>query len=232
MTPVEADEPQRAGPPVVVLLHGLARGHGSMARLERFLRARGYETLCRTYPSRRQTIAALAADVTEWIVEHAGDRPVSAVTHSMGGVVVRHLHDPRIRWQRIVMLAPPNQGSRIAAALADSPVFRWFYGPAGVELADGSAWPAPPAPFAVVAGTRGRALTNLTSWTVGRRFEAGVAHDGTVAVEETRLDGMGAFAEVDATHTWIMNDPRVHRLVAAYLAGGSFEPPRESPADP
>jgi hypothetical protein len=104
-------------------------------------------------------------------------------------------------------------------------VLRWFYGPAGVELADGAAWPAPPAPFAVIAGTRGLALTNPTSWTFGRRFPADVAHDGTVAVEETRLPGMDAFAEVDATHTWIMNDPRVHRLVASYLTDGSFEAP-------
>jgi len=216
--------PAAPAAPLVVLLHGLARGHGSMARLDRFLRGRGFETLSRTYPSRQRTIPELAAELADWIAAAAGERPVSAVTHSMGGVLVRHLHDPRLRWQRIVMLAPPNRGSQLAAAFADHPVFRWFYGPAGAALADGSAWPAPPAPFAVIAGTRGRALTNVTSWTVGRRFPAGVAHDGTVAVEETRLPGMSAFAEVDATHTWIMNDPRVHRLVASYLTGGSFDP--------
>jgi pimeloyl-ACP methyl ester carboxylesterase len=214
-----------AGAPLVVLLHGLARSHGSMARLDRFLRGRGFETLTRTYPSRRRSIGELAGELADWIAAQAGDRPVSAVTHSMGGVIVRHLHDPRLRWRRIVMLAPPNRGSRLAAALAQNPVFRWFYGPAGAELGDGSSWPAPPAPFAVIAGTRGLALTNPTSWTFGRRFAAGEAHDGTVAVEETRLPGMSAFAEVDATHTWIMNDPRVHRLVASYLADERFEAP-------
>ncbi len=215
--------PGPAGAPLVVLLHGLARSHGSMARLDRFLRARGFETLRRTYPSRRSSIAEIASELADWIAARAGDRPVDAVTHSMGGVVVRHLHDPRLRWRRIVMLAPPNRGSQLAAALAGNPLFRWYYGPAGAELADGAAWPAPPAPFAVIAGTRGRALANPTSWTVGRRFPAGVAHDGTVAVEETRLPGMDAFAEVDATHTWIMNDPRVHRLVASFLADGRFQ---------
>ncbi len=210
--------------PLVVLLHGLARGRGSMARLERFLRARGFDTLSRTYPSRRRSIAELAAELADWLAARAAGRPVSAVTHSMGGVLVRHLHDPRLRWARIVMLAPPNRGSRLAAALQRNPLFRWYYGPAGAELADGSAWPAPPAPFAVIAGTRGLALGNPTSWTVGRRFEPGVAHDGTVAVEETRLPGMDAFAEVDATHTWIMNDPRVHRLVASFLENGRFGP--------
>ena len=124
--------------PLVVLLHGLARGHGSMAKLSRYLRGEGFETASRTYPSRRHSIAYLASEVADWIVEQAVDRPVSAVTHSMGGVIVRHLHDPRIRWQRIVMLAPPNQGSQLAAALTSNAVFRWYYGPAGAELADGS----------------------------------------------------------------------------------------------
>ncbi|HVK88230.1 MAG TPA: alpha/beta fold hydrolase [Kofleriaceae bacterium] len=215
--------------PLVVLLHGLARGQGSMRRLGTYLRAEGFETIARTYPSRRHSIEYLAREVADWIVERADGRPVHAVTHSMGGVIVRHLHDPRIRWERIVMLAPPNRGSRLAAGLVRNPVFRWFYGPAGVELADGSLWPSPPAPFGVIAGTRAVALSNVTSWTVGRRFARETANDGTVAVDETKLDGMSAFAEVDATHTWIMNDPTTCLLVARYLHEGSFTPPISPP---
>ena len=208
--------------PLVVLLHGLARGHGSMARLAKALRVAGFETASRTYPSRQHSLSYLAGEVADWIVEQAGDRPVSAVTHSMGGVVVRHLHDPRIHWERIAMLAPPNRGSKLAAGLVKNPVFRWFYGPAGAELAHGESWPAPPAPFAVIAGTRSLALTNVTSWTMGRRFARETPNDGTVAVEETKLDGMAAFAEVDATHTWIMNDARAQALVVAFLKTGTF----------
>ncbi len=208
--------------PLVVLLHGLARGRGSMARLDRHLRTHGFETWSRTYASRRHAIADLAHELADDIAHHAAGRTVHAVTHSMGGVIARHLHDPRIAWGRIVMLAPPNRGSQLAAGLAANPVFRWFYGPAGAELADGTGWPAPPGPFAVIAGTRARALGNPTSWTLGRRFPAGVRNEGTVAVDETRLPGMAAFAEVDATHTWIMNDARVHALVVSYLRDGVF----------
>lgn len=208
--------------PLVVLLHGLARGHRSMARLGAHLHAHGFEIWSQTYPSRRRSIGELASALGDAIARAAGGRPVCAVTHSLGGVVVRHLHDPRIAWDRIVMLAPPNQGSRLAGSLVTSTMFRWFYGPAGRELADGARWPAPPAPFAVIAGTRALALTNPTSWTLGRRFPPGTRSDGTVAVDETRLAGMTAFAEVDATHTWIMNDPRVHALVVRYLRDGRF----------
>ena len=34
---------------------------------------------------------------------------------------------------RIVMLAPPNRGSQLAAGMTGNPVFRWFYGPAGAR---------------------------------------------------------------------------------------------------
>jgi pimeloyl-ACP methyl ester carboxylesterase len=214
--------------PLVVLLHGLARGQGSMARLGGHLRRHGFDTWSHTYPSRKHSIAYLASALTEQLVAHAGARPLYAVTHSMGGVVVRHLHDPRLHWARIVMLAPPNQGSQLAAGLTGNALFRWFYGPAAAELADASRWPAPPAPFGVIAGTRSLALTNVTSWTVGRRFAAGVRNDGTVAVDETKLAGMTAFAEVDATHTWIMNAPDVRRWVVGYLRAGSFDLPSET----
>jgi len=208
--------------PLVVLLHGLARGPGSMARLGAHLDAQGFDTWSHAYPSRRASLAEIAAELADAIVGTAGGRPISAVTHSMGGVVARHLHDPRIAWHRMVMLAPPNQGSRLARTMASNPLFRWFYGPAGRELADASHWPVPPAPFAVIAGTRARTWSNPTSWTAGRRYFRSLPNDGTVAVAETRLDGMTDFAEVDATHTWIMNDERVHALVVRYLRDGRF----------
>ena len=208
--------------PLVVLLHGLARGQGSMAKLGAFLRKHDFDTWSHTYPSRRHSITYLASAVSDKLLEAAAGRPICAVTHSMGGIIVRHLQDPRLIWSRIVMLAPPNQGSQLAAGLVRNPLFRWFYGPAGSELADASTWPAPPAPFAVIAGTRSRALSNVTSWTIGRRFPPGIANDGTVAVDETKLPAMSAFAEVEATHTWIMNSPKVHRLVLAYLRHGAF----------
>jgi hypothetical protein len=208
--------------PLVVLLHGLARREGSMAALARALEAAGFATWAKTYPSRRMSIADAARTVADWIADAAAGRPLYAVTHSLGGVLVRHMADPRLDWRRIVMLAPPSQGSTLAAAMGDNPLYRWFYGPAGQELRDGSAWPAPPAPFAVIAGTRRRQLTNPTSWTVARRFPPDRDHDGTVAVDETRLPGMADYAEVDATHTWIMNHPDAQARVLAFLRDGRF----------
>ena len=128
----------------------------------------------------------------------------------MGGVIVRHLHDPRIHWERIVMLAPPNRGSQLAAGLVEQPGVPLVLRPGRRRARRWRrAGPRRPRRSRVIAGTRSLALTNLTSWTVGPAVRRRARrNDGTVAVDETRLDGMAAFAEVDATHTWIMNDAR------------------------
>lgn len=203
--------------PLVVLLHGLARTKGSMRGMDRALRQAGFETWAKTYPSRRSTIAEAARAVADWLAEEAAGRPLYAVTHSLGGILIRHMADPRLSWRRIVMLAPPNQGSHLASRLQESGLFRWFYGPAGVELADPTGWPPPPAPFMVVAGTQRLALINPTSWTAAAAFPDGEPHDGTVAVSETQLEGMSAFVTVDATHTWIMNDDRAQTATIEFL---------------
>ncbi len=211
--------------PTVVLLHGLARRAGSLARLGRALTAAGFPVWACDYPSRQRGIAAAAAAIADRLAEELPGRSLAAVTHSLGGIVVRHLGDPRLHWQRIVMLAPPNRGSQVAAAFGGNRLFGWFYGPAGRELGqpiDPTTWPPPPAPCAVIAGTRRRALINVTSWVSHRVFADGTDHDGTVAVDETRLATAAAFATVDANHTLIMNNLRARELALAFLRTGTF----------
>jgi len=221
--------------PTVVLLHGLARTRWSMAGLRRHLERAGFPTWARSYPSRRMPIAAVAELVASWIARDLPGRPLAAVTHSLGGIIVRHI-GARVPFSRVVMLAPPNHGSRVSRALHEQSIFRWFYGPAGQEMAapapelDGR-WPRPAAPCAVIAGTRARAGANPTSWLTRRRpyFAAGEPNDGTLAVAETELPGLAAFATVDASHTWIMDDARARALCVAFLRDGSLDAPRAAP---
>jgi hypothetical protein len=208
----------------VVFLHGLARTQRSLAALRKGVEAAGYETWSRTYPSRRLPLAELAALVGEWIRADLGERPIAGVTHSLGGILARHLAGA-LPWRGVVMLAPPNRGSLVAARLADRPLFGWYFGPVGRDLAAAAAsWPPPPAPFAVIAGTRGPSLGNAPSWVVRalKLMPPGQRHDGTVTTDETRLPGMAAYAEVDASHTFIMNHPETRRLVLRFLESASF----------
>jgi triacylglycerol lipase len=209
--------------PTVVLLHGLARTARSMARLERLITEAGYPTWSWTYPSRRQGIEALADAVAERLADDLGDTPVIGVTHSLGGIIVRHLAE-RANWQGVVMLAPPNGGSELARRLSGQSLFRWFFGPAGQDVGSPETWPSAPRPVAVIAGTGGASIKNPPSLLASALslLPTTEAHDGTVSVNETRLPNMAGFATVDATHTWIMNHPEALALVLRFLDTGSF----------
>jgi hypothetical protein len=162
--------------------------------------------------------------VADRIRQDVGEAPVLGVSHSMGGILVRYMRD-LLSWRGVVMLAPPNQGSQVASAMERRRLYRWMYGPAGRELIDSSRWPAPPAPFAVIAGTAGASVGNPPSWIIARLgiIPRGEPNDGTVLVRETRLEGMVAFAEVAASHTFLMNHPRTRALIARFLADRRFE---------
>ncbi|MCA9528223.1 MAG: hypothetical protein KC549_18190 [Myxococcales bacterium] len=211
-------------PPTVLLLHGLARTSASLRKLESALQAAGHPTWNGGYPSTQADLPALAADVIARVRTEVGPGPVAAVTHSMGGILVRHI-GARLPWTRIVMLAPPNGGSGVARSVKDWWLYRWIYGPAGQTVADGEAWPPPPAPCGVIAGTRGPSLDNPPSWLIQglRLIPPGAESDGTVTVDETRGTPHVDFATVDAGHTRIMNHPETQRLVLRFLATGSFK---------
>ncbi len=208
--------------PTVVLLHGLIRTHRMLQGIQKQIEAAGYATWARTYPSTRMPITGLAARLTEQIRNEVGDGPLIGVTHSLGGILARHMTE--LNWAGLVMVAPPNGGSRAAAALKDRALYGAIYGKAGVQLADSNGWPVPTCPFAVIAGTRAVSMANPSSLALKllRVFPAGVANDGTVAVDETRHAAMSEFATVDATHTWIMDHPRTQSLVLHYLAHGTL----------
>jgi len=211
------DRPAEA--PAVVFLHGLARTRLSMERLRRHVEAHGYDTWSTTYPSRTRSLTELAAAVSADIQRDLPGRALIGVTHSMGGIVARHMD---LDWRGLVMLAPPNKGSALAASMSDLAAFQTLYGPAGQELAHPPAeWPLPTAPVAIIAGVSGVSATNPVSWLSGALgVFADLDHDGTVTVEEARLQGMVDFVTVDASHTWIMEHPEVREMVLRFAATG------------
>lgn len=209
--------------PTVVFLHGLARTHRSLGGLRRHVEAAGFPTWTVTYPSRQRSLEALAAWLAERLEQELPGRTLSAVTHSMGGILARHV---RVAWGRVVMLAPPNQGSAVARALEGRRAFQSVYGPAAGQLARPVDWPLPECPVGVVAGTRGPSIGNPPSWfAAGLGLLPSAPHDGLVAVDETRLPGMTDFATVHASHTWIMDHPRARELVVRFLETGAFRDP-------
>ena len=138
-TPLVAQEE----PEAVLLLHGLGLGSWAMQRIENALKEDGYRVINVSYPSRSLPLEQIAQ---EWIPAqlaalHAERAPqLHVVTHSMGGIALRLFlqgHAPA-NLGRVVMIAPPNQGTRLVDRVGGWWAFRAFTGVNGVRLGTGA----------------------------------------------------------------------------------------------
>lgn len=221
--------PSRPGRPVV-LLHGLALSSASLKKITGGLREAGYRVCPIDYPSRAHPVDTL---VIRYLVPKIrrcfpdDTIPINFVTHSMGGILVRRLStlpadSSPFRIGRVVMIAPPNQGSEVVDRIHDTWYFNAWGGPAGNELGtDSNAVPVrlarlgPPAfEFGVIAGNRSLDPV-FSEWIAGR-------DDGKVSVEHTKLEGMKDFVEIPASHTLILWKDETVRQVLAFLREGRF----------
>lgn len=167
-----------------------------------------------------------------------GSQPsVDFVTHSMGGVVVRSLlsrHEiPGAR--RVVMLAPPNQGSRYAERLHDGffglpwgrfdPLAKLLPGDRGGCESAGE----PEVEVGILAGAPERPSGlpwSLLGVSPGARDLSPAAqgqHDGKVAVDEAQWASATDFLVVPYGHSFLMNRGEVQRQCVAFLRDGRFQ---------
>lgn len=214
-------------PGSLVLLHGLGRTPLSLWRLARRAERLGYRAHNLGYPSRRAPIRANAERVGMRLAALAeAEGPFDAVTHSLGGIVLRAAVAggwlPAAAVRRVVMLAPPSTGSELADVLARTPLFRLAVGRAGPELrtgASGIVAALPPVPFevGVIAGSR------ATNPLFARAFLG--PNDGKVSVARAAVAGMSDFLVVRRGHTFLMDAPEVVPQLFHFLARGAFARP-------
>jgi hypothetical protein len=114
------DAAVRAGE-LVFLLHGFGGRPVLMSRIARYLQRNGYAVRNWTYGSIRKQIADHTdrlRDELARIDQEGRFVRVHFVTHSLGGIVVRHMLCQSLSMLtgigRIVMLAPPNSGSHLS----------------------------------------------------------------------------------------------------------------------
>ncbi|HEY0946478.1 MAG TPA: alpha/beta fold hydrolase [Opitutaceae bacterium] len=214
----------------VVLLHGLGRGRLAMKRLERTLRAAGYEVHNVGYDSQRHDIAALADQTLAPFFAASASRSPAArvhiVTHSLGGILVRqylHTHGMPPALGRVVMLAPPNQGCEIVDRLRGWRLYRWLNGPAGVQLGtDAASVPNTLGPLP--AGAEVGVIAGDFSWNPLTSSWIDGQDDGKVSVKRTHVAGERDHRVVHASHTWIMWRRATLDHMLAFLRTGRFGP--------
>ena len=216
--------PLQAVADCVVLLHGLARTARSMDKIEVAFEAHGYRVANVDYPSRDNSIEQLSKLAVDRGLEMCGRRAggkIHFVTHSLGGIIVRYYlaNHALPNLGRVVMLAPPNNGSEVVDNLIGIPGFKRFFGQAVSQLGTSAAGiPSKLGPvnypLGIIAGT---STINpiLSSFIPG-------PDDGKVSVESTKLDGMVDFIEIPASHPFIMRNNAAIAQVVEFISTGAF----------
>lgn len=208
---------------VILLVHGLTGQRQDVSGLGSFLRDHCSATvLLFGYASTRGSLDDHAAALAKVIDRLGPDvERLDLVGYSMGNLVIRrYLHDhdePRLK--RLVMIAPPNHGAKLAADWGDHPLFLTVVGAAAHQM--GAGWETtakqlarPNCEFGIIAGCRG----------TPEGFSAKLAGDDDIllSVSTTRLAGATDFTQIEGIHHLLPRQQICRERVLRFLQQGYF----------
>jgi Thioesterase domain len=199
----------------LLLVHGLWRTPLSFLLLVRSLRGWGHQTELFGYAAVAQSYDAIVSRLIERLERLAGAGPYAVIGHSLGGVLLRSAlsHLTGSQPHHLIMLGTPNRPPRLAQSLGVRWGYRRFMGECGTNLSSAlfyASLPVPQIPYTIVAGTAGPR---------GRWSPFGdELNDGVVAVNETRMCDDDPLVVLPVTHTFMMNNARVHDVIRRALA--------------
>lgn len=206
----------------VILLHGLAKTDYCMRKIAASLEKAGYQVINCRYASFKLPIEMIADNtIHEALALVKKHNTIHFVTHSMGGILVRlYLQNKKVsHLGRVVMLGPPNKGSRLIDILQKVLTHPDIKSTSGMQLST-TANSLPnrlgKATFelGIIAGKR--TVNPILSLLLEGE------NDGKVSVESTKLEGMKAHLVMPVTHPFMMRNNRVIAQVQYFLANGLF----------
>ncbi len=202
----------------VVLVHGLWLPGPEFFFLQRKLQAAGFQTYRFSYRSVADDLDENAARLAAFIAGLPSER-IHLVGHSLGGIVILRLLERQALagGGRVVCLASPLTGTVAGQALAGYPGGSALLGKSMASFfADG--------PVARWSGTQELGLIAGDSPLGLGQFISSLPapHDGTVAVEETRLEGATDHIVLPVSHLSMLCSGVVAQQVVSFLNSGRF----------
>ncbi|WP_417427689.1 esterase/lipase family protein [Kiloniella sp.] len=214
--------PDTEGVHLLVMVHGITRSGDTFQKMKRVFTDQGYEVAAITYPSTKAFIHEHADQLARILSRRNDIKAVSFVTHSMGGLVVRQLlanltyWKARINIDRLLMIAPPNQGSAIAVWAKQLAFYKIIYGKSGQELVPDSVQkiPMPECETAIIAGGKSD----------GEGYNPFLPgdDDGVVSVAEARLHGCDQVLVLPGLHSSLCNRNAVVDAALRYFKSGKL----------
>ena len=217
----------------VILIHGLHQTAWIMRPLAKRLQVAGFDTHQYGYRSMCDDIKTNSARLNDWLENHHHpDQPIDLVGHSLGGLIIRDFVTQYPKWQigRCVTLGTPHMGSICADYI-------WRLSPAVVgrsyvDALDGTVAPLPKhIELGVIAGNRPYGMGQLFLHHHNRKLRKAdvpplkqqLVHDGTVYVEETKLEAATDHLILPVSHTSMLINKEVAKQTIYFLQHGQFE---------
>ncbi|MBS3731589.1 MAG: hypothetical protein KGY42_01670 [Desulfobacterales bacterium] len=221
---VEKDQKDVSGK-TVVLVHGYSKGPADMHTLADFLKQAGYRPVTVALPLTFDYVQE-AADIFEKKVgtilsELPNNESIAMVGHSTGGIVIRyflsHSGDCR-RVDRAVLIAAPNQGSRLAGMAGEVSdllveTFATLDSLRPEKIAEMGLDVPKETRIGAIAG-------NKADLALGRLLEN--ENDGRVEVASVYYPGLDDFIVVPYNHNEIHHREKTASLVIRFLESGRF----------
>lgn len=181
----------------VILVHGIWMKGIELFYLRFMLRRQGYRvyqfhyaSLLKTPEQNSEKLFQLASKLDEPVIHF--------VAHSLGGIVLSHLFDKHEIKQpgKVVMIGSPIKGSALAKYLQQKKYMKYLLGKSVIKglLGDNPEWKSK-RQLSVIAGTKRLGVGMLLAKNIMQ-----LQSDGTVNLEETRVDDADEFHVVPYSH--------------------------------
>ena len=199
----------------VILIHGLGLRKRSLKYLQAPLEKEGYQVVNFGYSTFFESIEDTSNKLASVLEDYQGD--LYFVTHSMGGILLRHHLQENPRGVKgVAMLAVPNKGAEIVDFLKNKGLDS-LLGMNGKRLnTDCDGLPhilsEPKAPFITVAGVKKNFFGYFPQF-----FLVPEDNDGIVSESSTQLSNSLAHYKVGESHFNIMKSLAVRDLILRFF---------------
>ena len=212
----------------VVLIYGIYQPPFAMKTIKNTLDKAGYYVLNFEYDFRCYSIDEIVkSSLDKFLKKHCIDpkKKIHFVTYSSGGLIIRRYLEkyPLLKLGRVVMIAPPNHGSKLVDFLKKylNFIYRFIAGVLGQQLGTGkndyihkTLKQSINFDLGIIAG-----LGSLSPFSY---FIIDEPHDGMTSIESTKLKGMKDHIVITASHMLILYFNFTAKKVLNFLTKGSF----------
>ncbi len=193
----------------VILIHGLWMKPWTWFSFHQYLRDKGYHVYRFGYKTSRQSFD-LSQHQLEAFVNSRPEPTVHMVGHSMGGLLALKASQNIRKTGRLVMLASPINGSKVAKHISQTPFLKKLLKFAETPLIEGIKITQTDRPTMMIMG----------NWPIGLgrifyRFKE--PSDGTVAVASTQADWLDKHQVINSNHLGILKNKQAKLLTWQFI---------------